>query len=644
MDLLAQKKWFDSPEFEQQYHCDEALGAFPTVSGTEFRLWAPTVKDAAVHLYTEGEGGRPFATHWMQKQPRGLWTLQLPENLHGVYYEYELTDGEESRRTADPYARACGVNSRRSMAVELCRTDPEGWDRDKAPARRAEDIIYELHVKDFSWDPAGGFPAAVRGKYAALGLRSTTLHGDGVHPTGLDYLKGLGVTHIQLLPIYDYGSVDEAGGPDQFNWGYDPMNYNVPEGSYATDPHHGEVRIRELKQAIRDLHQNGFRVIMDVVYNHTYKPDSFLNRAVPGYYYRQDAAGALSNGSGCGNDIATERSMCGKYILDSVLYWTEEYHMDGFRFDLMGLMDAPLMEKIRAALDEKYGVGEKLVYGEPWSAGGTGCREGTVLCHKGQLKSLSPGIGAFTDDTRDAIKGGLMDEKAVGFVNGGRLSVSKLKNCITAWAGSVFRTPNQTITYVSCHDDWTLWDKLVCTMDPGRNFAGQNAEILRANRLAAAIYFMCQGRPFLLSGEEFGRTKNGVKNSYNASPAINRLDWQRAWDNRELVDYYRGLMALRMLLPCVQDKSAEAGKRVLKTVELQGGCVAVLLDNAGSKWDRVLLVVSNRTETTQCLLPRGTWQVLADGESSFRWKEPKVVSGSMEAAPVSALILGRLSQ
>ena len=208
----------------------------------------------------------------------------------------------------------------------------------------------------------------------------------------------------------------------------------------------------------------------------------------------------------------------------------------------------------------------------------------------------------------------------------------------------MFRTPNQTITYVSCHDDWTLWDKLVCTMDPGRNFAGQNAEILRANRLAAAIYFMCQGRPFLLSGEEFGRTKNGVKNSYNASPAINRLDWQRAWDNRELVDYYRGLMALRMLLPCVQDKSAEAGKRVLKTVELQGGCVAVLLDNAGSKWDRVLLVVSNRTETTQCLLPRGTWQVLADGESSFRWKEPKVVSGSMEAAPVSALILGRLSQ
>jgi len=644
MDLLTQKKWFDSKEFELQYHCDIPQGAFPSDHGTVFRLWAPTAEDVVLHLYAEGEGGRPFATHWMQKQPHGLWELVLPENLHGVYYEYEITVSGESCRTADPWAKACGVNSKRSMVVELSRTDPEGWEGDKAPVRRPDDIIYELHVKDFSWDPAGGFPQDVRGKFAALGLRGTTLHSDGVHPTGLDYLKSLGVTHIQLLPVYDYGSVDEAGSPEQFNWGYDPMNYNVPEGSYSSDPHRGEVRIRELKEAIMALHKNGFRVIMDVVYNHTYKPDSFLNRTVPGYYYRQDETGALSNGSGCGNDLATERSMCGKYILDSVLYWTEEYHMDGFRFDLMGLLDAPLMETIRTALDEKYGKGEKLVYGEPWSAGGTGCREGTELCHKGQLKNLSAGIGAFSDDTRDAIKGGLMDEKAAGFVNGGKLSVSKLKNCVTAWAGPVFRTPNQTITYVSCHDDWTLWDKLVCTMDPERNFKAVTPELLRANRLAAAIYFLCQGRPFLLSGEEFGRTKDGVKNSYNASPAINRLDWQRAWDNRALVDYYRGLMALRMLLPAVQDKSENAAKRVLKAVELQSGCVSMVLDNGADKWDRVLLIVSVCKEPVTCPLPKGTWQVLADSESSFRWKEPRVVTGSMEAAPVSALILGRLSQ
>ena len=642
MAPLSPTKLFDSPEFEAQYHCDAALGAFPEDAGTLFRLWAPTAEDAVLHLYEQDEGGRPFATHWMEQGPRGLWTLRLPENLHGVYYEYELTAEGESRRTGDPYAKACGANGKRSMAVELSRTDPEGWKQDKPPVPRADDIIWELHVKDFSWDPAGGFPAEVRGKYAALGLTGTTLHGNGTHPTGLDYLKTLGVTHIQLLPVFDYCTVDETGPADQYNWGYDPMNYNVPEGSYASDPHRGEVRIRELKQAVMALHKNGFRVVMDVVYNHTYKPDAPLGRAVPGYYYRQEEDGRLSDGSGCGNDLATERSMCAKYILDSVLYWAEEYHMDGFRFDLMGLLDVPLMERIRAALDEKYGKGEKLLYGEPWSAWGTACREGTVLCRKEQMLRLSPGIGAFCDDTRDAVKGNLMYEGSTGFVSGGHLSAVTLKNCVSAWAGSVFRCPEQTITYLSCHDDWTLWDKLVCSLDPARDFYAVKPEVLRANRLAAAICLMCQGRPFLQAGEEFGRTKGGVKNSYNAHPNVNRLDWQRAWEQKALVDYYRGLMALRMLLPGVRDKGETAAKRILKAVELQPGCAAVFLDNAPSKWDHLMLVVSARSDETEITLPGGTWQVLADGESSFRWKQPLVARDKITLSPVSALILGRL--
>lgn len=639
---MGQTYDFAAAEFQKKYHTTQPLGAFCGRAGTRISLWAPTAEAVFLHLYPAGSVCPATETVPMEKDGQGVWHYKTTRNLDGTYYDFDVTVDGNTCRTADPYARACGVNGSRSMVVDLAATDPEGWAQDRAPAHTPEQVIYELHVKDFSWDPHGGFPAADRGKYSALCRTGTTLNGDGVHPTGVDYLKRLGVTHIQLMPVYDYGSVDEANWEDGYNWGYDPVNYNVPEGSYSADPHHGHARIRELKEAIGFLHRSGFRVIMDVVYNHTYVHDSWLERTVPGYYYRRKKDGKLSNGSGCGNDVATERSMCARYILESVLYWAKEYHMDGFRFDLMGLMDQELMESIRKALDETFGPGEKLVYGEPWRADVTTLSRPATLCDKQNLKAIHGGIGAFCDDTRDAVKGSLMDLEAKGFVNGGTVDPETLRKCLSGWAGELgaFQTPEQTVTYLSCHDDWTLWDKLVYTVDPRKEFDGCQPEILRANRLAAAINFCCQGRPFFLAGEEFGRTKGGIKNSYCSHSAINQLDWARAWKNAQLVDYYRGLIALRMQLPGLQDKSALAHKRILWIKQLADNWMEVCVDNRGGRWEKLLIYINCSDADREIALPQGSWQILADGDSSFRYQEDRTVSGSWRAPAKTLLLLG----
>ena len=637
-------KRFASEAFRKEYHCDDPMGAFCGAAGTRIALWAPTAETVFLHIYPKGNGCVAAETVPMEKGKKGVWSYKTTRNLDGWYYDFDVTVAGKTCRTADPYARSCGVNGNRSMILDLKRTNPAGWDADRTPAAAPETVIYELHVKDFSWDPAGGFAAADRGKFSAFLRSGTTLNGDGKHPTGIDYLKRLGVTHIQLMPVYDYGSVNEEDSDNGYNWGYDPVNYNVPEGSFSSDPYHGEVRVRELKEMIQRLHAEGFRVIMDVVYNHTYVADSWLERTVPGYYYRQKSDGSLSNGSGCGNDVASERSMCAKYILDSCLYWVEEYHMDGFRFDLMGLLDQELMESIQNALDAKYGVGEKLIYGEPWRADNTHLSYPVVLCDKNSLKTISGKIGAFCDDTRDAVKGSLMDLNAKGFVNGGGIHAHKLHHCLTGWAGGygAFQTPYQTITYLSCHDDWTLWDKLVSTMDAKKNYTGCQKDILRANRLAAAINFCCQGLPFFLAGEEFGRTKGGIKNSYCSSSEVNQLDWNRAWKNARLVDYYRGLIGLRMQMPGVQDKSADAYKRVLWIEELAKDCVMACVDNKGtdSKWSQILMIFNCSDSSGFAWLPAGNWQILADGENAFLWKKQNIVSEKVNVAEHSAMILG----
>lgn len=643
--MYTNKKYdFNSEAFAEAFHTDAPLGALWSREETRFVLWAPTAEKIILNLYPDGGSSEASAVHTMVRGDRGLWSVSLPGDWNGVYYDYQVTVEGTTRRTADPYAKACGANGSRSMVVDLRSTDPEGWAQDAPPARQGEDIIYEIHVKDFSFDTASGVPAAQRGKFVALTLEGTRLNGKDF-PTCLDYLKKLGVTHVQLMPSYDYGSVDELGPDSQFNWGYDPVNYNVPEGSYSSDPTRGEKRIRELKQAIAALHQNGFRVIMDVVYNHTYALDSWLWRTVPGYFYRFWADGTPSDGSCCSNDVATERSMVGRYILDSVLYWTEEYHMDGFRFDLMGLMDVPLMNRIQEALDERYGAGEKLLFGEPWSADKTAARVGTVLADKSGIRQLHPNLGAFCDGTRDAIKGVLTDVKKPGFVNGGSLTAVELGKCLKGWtgAGEPFATPAQTIQYVSCHDDWTLWDKLVHTM--GRDFDRMEPEILRANRLAAAMYFSCQGHVFLLSGEEFARTKQGEKNTYNATPELNQLDWNRAWENRDLIEYYRGLIALRKQLPGLCDKSGDANGRILEVKDIAKNCVTALVDNHGdSPWDQVLLAFSAAEEAVELKLPQGDWEVLCDGDSSFRWQSHGLCGKTADIAPKTCLILGRRNE
>ena len=649
----TRRKLYDSKAFEAQYHTDEALGALWAPAATRFALWAPTARQVSLSLYAEGTGGGPLLTVDLARGGRGVWEAVVEGDLDGRYYDFAVTDCEGvTRRTADPWARACGRDGARSMVIDLRRTDPAGWAEDAPPARGPEDIIWEVHVKDFSHDARSGVPAALRGKFKALTLTGTTLDGDGVHPTCLDYLKRLGVNYVQLMPVFDYGSVPEDD-PEAFNWGYDPVNYNVPEGSYATDPDDGAVRIRELKEAIQALHKNGFRVIMDVVYNHTYHLDSWLWRTEPWYFYRQNPDGSPADGSGCGNDLASERSMCARYILESVLYWAQEYHMDGFRFDLMALLDTQLMERIRAELDRAYGKGEKLVFGEPWSAHSSPMHRGAKPAGKRALPTLDENIGAFCDATRDLAKGHILHAERPGFVNGGSARLADLRAAVTGWAGApggrfAARAASQTINYLSSHDDWTLWDKLVLTMDPARQFDTPAPAVLRANRLAAAFCFGCQGRWFMLAGEEFGRTKQGLQNSFNASAALNQLDWARAWTGpwRDLADYYRGLIALRPQLPALCSKGPDAPARLRSAWRPARLTAAFLLDNSGpaSRWDALLLFYSAAGQPRPAALPDGQWQVLADPDSSFRWQEaaPALLAGQAALPAAGALILGRV--
>ena len=637
------KAFYRTEQFEAEWTDENAaLGMECSGTGTRFRLWSPAAERVEIRFYKEGRGGKAWETHAMLRLEKGIWSYETARCLHGVYYDFLLNIEGEDVRSADPYARACGVNGERSMAVELGRTDPEGWELDRAPDREREQIIYELHVKEFSWDTSGGFPEEVRGTYRAFCCGDTTLHGEGGIPTGLSHLKRLGVNHIQIMPMYDYGSVKEDGKREEFNWGYDPVNYNVPEGSYSSDAFHGEVRIRELKEAVQSLHRQGFRVIMDVVYNHTYSLDSWFQRTVPWYFYRVWEDGTISNGSGCGNDVASEQPMCARYILESVLYWAQEYHIDGFRFDLMGLLDVELMNRIRTALDERFGKGEKLVFGEPWRAGPTAIERNGILADKEHIGLLKEGIGMFSDDTRDAVKGSVFEAEEPGFVNGGSGLEEEILQSVRAWCrteGGGVTTPSRIISYVSAHDNHTLWDKLTETTDD---------EALRRKqyRLAAGICLTCQGTPFLLSGEEFARTKGGDDNSYNAPIAVNRLDWGLLCREKELAAWYQGLIALRKQLPGLCDKTADAGKRIC-TLWKKKGCVGFSVDNretgraSEGSWETLCIVYNARQRETMIELPEGCWEILADGEDSFRWKHPEGWTGKCKAAPVSILILGQ---
>lgn len=610
---------FAGREFEEKFRYDgKDLGAVCKGGKTVFKVWSPLAQKIKLRLYRDND-----SEAWREEEllpgEKGVWEIAFQENMHGVYYDYLVRVGGKENSTADPYAVDCGCNGSRSIVVDLGLTDPPGFESDTAPELQEEQIIYELHIKDFSYDVQSGVPGEYRGKYKAFTVKGT----NGSYPTCMEYLKSLGITHVHLLPFFDYGSVDEAGDEGQYNWGYDPLNFNVPEGSYATDVEDGTVRIRECKEMIQAFHENGIRVVMDVVYNHTYRKDSWFQRMVPGYYYRHQEDGSLSNGSACGNDIAAGRAMVDNYIADSVMYWAREYHLDGFRFDLMGLLTVDLMNRIRSELDEEFGKGEKLLYGEPWRADYSPMEIGKTAALKSNIAYLDDGVGIFCDDTRDLIKGHVFYEEEPGIVNGGRGLESLLLHAVTGWrdGGADFEPKScaQIINYVSAHDNFTLWDKLVMTMHAEQEFTERYEDVLTANKLAAFIYFTCQGRIFLQAGEEFARTKAGEGNSYCSSPEVNMLHWDRTVEYKELVDYYRGLIRLRKKLPGLCDKSSLAAGRITDRRIHRDGVVSFQVDNrpSGSKVGDDLFLIYN-TDSDNCAieLPQGTWVILADGREA----------------------------
>lgn len=640
------KTLFENVPFHRENYYTGPLGPDYTPGGTCLRLWAPTAEAVTVTLYHKGDGGVVLGTEPLVRGAHGVWSVWLPGEQHGHYYTFAVTVDGITRETGDPYARAAGVNGVRSMIVDLARTAPSGWERDVRPTiPPAQRAVWEVSVRDFSQDAASGVRPAWRGKYMAFTQQGTTLHGDGIHPTCLNYLKRLGVKYVQLMPIFDFGSVDEAKPLlRQYNWGYDPTNFNIPEGSYSTDPTRGEVRIRECREMIAALHAAGIGVVMDVVYNHTYRTETPLNDTVPYYFFRQNPDGSFSNGSGCGNEFASERPMARRYLIDSILYWAKEYHIDGFRFDLMGLYDAESINAVRAALDALPGGRDILLYGEPWQGGASQLHR--YEANKANLAMLNERVGIFCDDTRDAIKGGCFDAREPGYVEGKPGSFWDIGAAVAAWCRSDRlppHAPSQIVSYVSAHDNFTLWDKLLCVRYEKPEFTARDTVALAQNRLAAGIYLTSFGLPFMQAGEEFARTKKGVGNSYRSSPTLNRLDWNRAEKYHALVDYYRGLLALRAAFPRLgsTDRHAPEALQFFALEQPLVGWTLPAVWGDGAAWN-ALCVFYNPTETACTVpLPAGQWKLLSNGTSSSLWRGPsRIFANKTTLAPYSATIFG----
>ena len=614
---------FSSQEFTDKYHYHgQDLGATYHFSSSSFRVWAPSAENVVLVTYPTGHDSSG-EHHPMRKSVCGTWHLELPGDLHGVYYNYLVTIDGVSAEAVDPYAKACGVNGMRGMVVDLERTNPEGWDQLKtAPLHHFTDaIIYELHIRDFTIDHDSG--VVNKGKY--LGLAEHGTYSPQKLATGLYHLKELGVTHVQLMPIFDFFTVDETKLDNpEYNWGYDPHNFNVPEGSHATDPYNGAVRIRELKQMIKALKEQGLRVIMDVVYNHTYlSENSHLNTIVPGYYYRQDAHGNFHNGSGCGNELATERFMVRKMIVDSICYWAREYKIDGFRFDLMGLFDLATINEIRSRLNE---IDPTIImFGEGW-VGGHSPLPDHIKAIKGNVGQL-PGTGVFNDDFRDAIKGHVFFHHQAGFVNGAtgmeesikcgivaatahdQVDYSQVLYSHSAWAAE----PSQSINYNSSHDNLTLWDKLQET-NPGES----QENLVAMHKLALAIVLTSQGIPFLHSGSELLRTKHGHHNSYNARDRINKIDWSRKSRYFHVFRYVQGLILLRKTHPAFRMQTAEAVREKLRFLPMPAGhMVGYVISEADMDPWRQIVIVFNANQIPKTIhLPGVNWVVVVNKDQA----------------------------
>lgn len=627
------------------------LGASYSKKATTFKVWSPNAASVRVNIFehgsdNEGDAGSIMSRAMTLDKTTGVWSVTINGDLLNKYYTYSVTHGKTTKETADVYAKACGVNGQRSMVVDLSTTNPDGWENDKhvLVQNQTDASVWEISVADFSSSESSGVSEANRGKYLAFTEEGTTVNGvQGASSTCVDYLKKLGVKYVQIMPFYDFGSVDESKNiMDQYNWGYDPVNYNCPEGSYSTNPKMGEVRIKECKQMIQALHNAGIGVIMDVVYNHTYTSDSWFQRTVPNYYYRMNNDGTFSNGSGCSNDTASEHLMFRKYMIDSVTYWASEYHIDGFRFDLMGLHDVTTMNSIRTALDNLYadGSGSRiLMYGEAWDMA-TNCDEGTVLASQKNLKQLSDRIGAFDDTIRDAIKGSTGGTDGAFVQDGSRRAnlktgIAGQSDTTTGWAN----VPSQCVTYASCHDNLCLYDKLVGSVyGADGKYRKRYEDLVAMNKLSAAIVITSQGIPFSLGGEEFCRSKDGDENSYASSRKENMLDWENVDLYSDVIEYYRGLYKIRDAFAAFSDSTAETANSLTYLSDVPKGVTGYTINNTESgKWNQ-MCVIFNGSDSAQNVTAKGDWVVLADNKTAGL-RNIKNVTNSVKVEAHSAVIM-----
>jgi len=622
------------------------LGVFYDNDKTLFKAWAPSAQEVRVSIYNEGLGGEAIEVKNMYYTEQGVWELEIEKDLKGKFYTFQTKiKNEWQNEVPGEYAKAVGVNGLRGAIIDMAQTNPEGWENDKKPALKnfTDIILYELHVRDISTRDNSGIKNV--GKF--LGLVEEGTKSPKGESTGIDHIKELGITHVHILPAFDFRSIDETKN-EGFNWGYDPQNYNVPEGSYSTDPYNPAARIKEFKQMVQGFHKNGIRVIMDVVYNHVGSTDeNSFDQMVPGYYFRQNPDGTFSNASGCGNETASERAMMRRYMIESVKYWATEYHVDGFRFDLMGVHDIETMNQLSEALHK---IDPTIfIYGEGWTAGGSPLPDAlkAIKHNTPQLKN----IAAFSDDMRDGIKGHWSGETEKGFVAGKDSLRESIKFGIVAstlhpevhydwvnysknfWANK----PSQTINYVSCHDNHTLWDKLKVS-----NPHAEYNELKKMHMLANGIILTSQGVPFLHAGVELQRTKLGEHNTYNMPDSINQINWDWKTENKALFEYYKSLVALRKNHPAFRMPTTQMIKEHLLFIE-QGVPNVISFNIAGNAndddWAAILVIYNSNNMSMKLEIPQGDWTVVADGLQINEKGIKQFVGNKIEVPEISMTIL-----
>ena len=634
---------FNHIDFSTYPSYDEKdLGVFWAPEKTSVKIWAPTAKTVEFRLYKDGKTGEAFHKTQLQSGNDGTWSTILTGDYEGKFYTFRVNDGEWLEETPDIYTRCVGINGLRGLIFNPVKTNPKGWEADKKPELNhfTDAVIYETHVRDFTIAESSGIQH--KGRYLGF-TEEGTKSPEGL-ATGLAHLKELGVTHVHLLPVNDFFTVDEEKPKEKYNWGYDPLHYNALEGSYSSDPYDGTVRIKEFKTLVQSLHSAGIGVILDVVYNHTYfTKESVFNQTVPGYFYRQKPDGTFANASGCGNEMATERTMVRKYIIDSLKYWAEEFHIDGFRFDLMGVYDLETMKSIRAELP---GL---LLYGEGWAADQSPMPEE----HRALKQNTSgmPGIAAFNDDFRDALKGNHGLKKSKGFVSGLDLREEAVKFGIVAavqhpqivydyvetskkpWAS----LPGQCINYVSCHDNYTLWDKLKLSIPKA-----SDEKMRKMVKLAGALVLTSQGIPFLHAGMEFCRTKGGNGNSYKSPDTVNQIDWSRKKEYSDVFDYYQKLIQLRKNHPAFRMKETSRIQNYIHfCTDYKTGVVSYCIDGdpSGDPWKNIVLIFNGNREPVSIPLPEGNFRIMVQNDHFSEEGIDKMVATEVKVEAISMTIL-----